>query len=82
MWIRYVIEDGDNWEIEYRTYTQPLVTLSRTVVDSNNSDNAINLSGECWSLYLLRDIGVAINKQYHRQLLPYTLLATTLLQNL
>jgi hypothetical protein len=43
--VRYVIEDGTNWEIGTGTYTTSGTTLSRTVSESSNSDSAINLSG-------------------------------------
>jgi len=43
--VRYVIEDGSNWEIGTGTYTDSGTTLTRTVLESSNSDSAISLSG-------------------------------------
>ena len=44
--VRYVIEDGDNWEIGTGTYTASGTTLSRTPSESSNAGSAISLSGE------------------------------------
>jgi hypothetical protein len=43
--VRYVIEDGNNWEIGTGTYTSSGTTLSRTVSESSNSNSLISLSG-------------------------------------
>lgn len=44
--VRYVIEDGNNWEIGTGTYTASGTTLSRTVSESSNAGSAISLSGD------------------------------------
>ena len=43
--VRYVIEDGDNFEIGSGAYTTSGTTLARGATESSNSDNAISLSG-------------------------------------
>lgn len=43
--VRYVIEDGSDFEIGTGTYTASGTTLSRTVTASSNSDSAVSLSG-------------------------------------
>ena len=44
--VRYVIEDGDAWEIGSGTYTASGTTLTRTPSESSNAGSAINLSGD------------------------------------
>lgn len=43
--IRYVLEDGDEWEIGEGLYTASGPTLSRTVLESSNGGAKLNLSG-------------------------------------
>lgn len=43
--VRYVIEDGANWEIGEGTYSSSGTTLARNVSESSNAGSPINLSG-------------------------------------
>ena len=62
--VRYVIEDGDNWEIGSGTYTASGTTLSRTVSESNNSGSAITLSGSAKVFISATSEDLALDEDY------------------
>ena len=43
--VRYVIEDGDYWEIGSGVFNSGAVTMTRVVLQSSNSGSLLNLSG-------------------------------------
>tara|TARA_R110002096_G_scaffold110730_2_gene241784 strand:- start:5963 stop:7519 length:1557 start_codon:yes stop_codon:yes gene_type:complete len=64
MTVRYVIENGDAFEIGSGTYTASGTTLSRTVSESSNSDNLLVLSGssEVFLTATAADLDAALQK--------------------
>lgn len=62
---RYKIEDtGDAWEIGYGTYTASGTTLSRTVLQSTDSDEALDLSGSAVVAFVAVAEDMAENAYY------------------
>jgi hypothetical protein len=62
--VRYVIEDGSNWEIGTGTYTASGTTLSRTVSESSNAGSAINLSGSAVVFIAATTSDLSVNQDY------------------
>jgi hypothetical protein len=58
--VRYCIEDGNGFELGSGVYTASGTTLSRTVSESSNSNNALNLSGNAvvFVTAIADDVGV------------------------
>ena len=58
--VRYAIEDGNGFELGVGQYTASGSTLSRTVSESSNSGNALNLSGNAvvFVTAIADDVGV------------------------
>ena len=68
--VRYVIEDGSDWEIGSGTYTATGTTLSRTVDESSNSDAALNLTGS--ALVFVSPLAEDIANSYIEKTANYT----------
>lgn len=49
--VRYVLEDGANWEIGTGTYSSSGPSMTRSVIESTNGTSPVNLTGNA-SLYL------------------------------
>lgn len=62
--VRYVIEDGVNWEIGSGIYTASGTTLSRTVSESSNAGAAISLSGQADVFLTILAEDLAANVDY------------------
>lgn len=58
----YLIQDGSDWELGYGVYTASGTTLTRNVVESTNSDAALNLSGSATVACLMHAADLAYVK--------------------
>ena len=75
--VRYVIEDGSNWEIGTGTYTASGTTLTRTVSESSNADAALNLSGS--ALVFISATAEDVLTEYVVKTANYTAVASDLI---